>query len=223
MHTNSQRNQELLYKTDIQNDKNEKLIIPSGPWEINGAPLPNDIQRSHYVLQGQYLDSIGRPLHPHAHKLLEKGTITGKGELHNWGINYAAHVILAGHNGSRHEFGMLHNHIDDSYSFPYYLADVEHSKMPVAAAKRAIATTLQLDVNGSPTSVYEGIFNDKRETIHAWVHTKALLYHLGELALYDNINHNEIITWVPTGELNAITMPKFDKQIAAAALRNTHA
>lgn len=152
-----------------QYDANNRLIVPTGPWEIN-----NNLEDLESSYTGYELDSQGRPLHPWYREMLSDPTIktvTGKGEYWHWGPNKTVDPIIF----YKDQVLLIRRRDTGDLALPGGFVD--ENELTLDATRREAREETGIRLYGHrPITIYQGPVADIRTTLNAWAETSALMF-----------------------------------------------
>ncbi|MEC4687235.1 MAG: NUDIX domain-containing protein, partial [Nitrospirota bacterium] len=124
------------------------------------------------IQSAKYSDDDGRPRNPHGRTGIE-----GRGLLGYWGCNLsvAAIVLRASSEAAATEIllGGKENELDLALPRGFVL----HDEVPEDAVRRVLKYETGWDAPADPEVVFDGYTYDRRQTDHAWVESRAFLFH----------------------------------------------
>jgi len=154
----------------------QDIDIPDGPWSFNTTPPPTPEATALFTNQGYETDSLGRPLHPWAHRLLSTengGVTTGKGAYWHWGPNPTADPLVIT-NEPRRRILLIERSDTGALALPGGF--VNGDEPPHAAALRELQEETGLQLTQKGLLIYKGPVADLRTTLHAWAETSAYVF-----------------------------------------------
>ena len=124
------------------------------------------------ILSAKYSDANGRPRNPHGRTGIE-----GRGVLGYWGCNLsvAAIVLRASSKAASTEILLGGKENERDLALPNGF--VLHDEVPEDALGRVLKGQTGRDAPADPEVVFDGYTYDRRQTDHAWVESRAFLFH----------------------------------------------